>query len=214
MSTSKRRGNHEGSNPRQRPDGRWQVHIRYLDDHGLSKRTTVYGKTATDARDKADDVRSRLKAHLPARDRKATVEAFTLEWIDSALAASDRKATTKTMYAGMARKHIAGSRLGALPLDKLKPMHVEAWIVGLRGKGLSESTVRSAYTILRSVLDTAVRDDALGRNPAAAVARPKVTATEAAYLSPQQDPHAARSGDHDALRLGVRAAGEHRAQAW
>jgi integrase len=90
------------------------------------------------------------------------------------------------MYAGMARKHIVGSRLGALSLDKLKPMHVEAWIVGLRAKGLSESTVRSAYTILRSILDTAVRDDALGRNPAAAVARPKVTATEAAYLTPQQ----------------------------
>ncbi len=60
--------------------------------------------------------------------------------VAAALAASDRKATTKTMYAGMARKHIAGSRLGALPLDKLKPMHVEAWIVGLRAKGLSEST--------------------------------------------------------------------------
>jgi len=139
-STSKRRGNREGSNPVQRKDGRWQ----------------------------------------------ATVEAFTLEWIDSALAASDRKETTKVMYSGMARKHIVGSKLGALLLDKLRPMHVEAWIVGLRAKGLSDSTVRSAYTILRSVLDTAVGDAAIGSNPVAAVKRPKVTSKEAAYLSPSQ----------------------------
>lgn len=186
MSTSKRRGNREGSNPRQRSDGRWQVHIRYTDEAGLSKRTTVYGKTATEARDKADEVRSRLKAQLPARDRKDTVEAFTLEWIDAALAASDRKATTKAMYATVARKHVVGSKVGGLALDKLRPMHVEAWIVGLRAKGLSESTVRSAYTILRSVLDTAVRDGALARNPVAAVKRPKVTSKEAAFLTPAQ----------------------------
>jgi integrase len=65
-------------------------------------------------------------------------------------------------------------------------MHVEGWIVGLRGKQLSESTIRSAYTILRAVLDTAVRDGALARNPAAAVKRPKVTSKEAAYLTPEQ----------------------------
>ncbi len=77
MSTSKRRGNREGSNPVQRKDGRWQVHIRYTDDNGVGKRTTVYGKTATEARDKADEVRDRLRAHLPAKDRKVTVAAFT-----------------------------------------------------------------------------------------------------------------------------------------
>ncbi len=186
MNTSKRRGNREGSNPRQRSDGRWQVHVRYTAEDGLSKRTTVYGKTASEARDKAGEVRARLNAHLPARDVKATLDTFAVEWIGSALAASDRKPTTKAMYAGMTRKHIVGSRLGALPLDRLRPMHVEAWVVALRGKGLSESTVRSAYTILRAVLDTAVRDGALARNPAAAVKRPKVTARESAYLTPEQ----------------------------
>jgi len=58
--------------------------------------------------------------------------------------------------------------------------------VELQQRGLSESTIRSAYTILRAVLDTAVRDDALARNPAAAVTRPKVTRKEAAYLSTAQ----------------------------
>jgi integrase len=186
MSTSKRRGNHEGSNPLLRSDGRWQVHVRYTDQYGVNKRTTVYGKTAPDARDKASEVRARLTEGLPARDKRTTLETFTLDWIASALAASDRKGTTKTMYAGVARVHIVGSHIGGLALDKVRPMHVEGWIVGLRAKGLAESTVRSAYTILRAILDTAVRDGALARNPAAVVKRPRVTAKESSFLTPEQ----------------------------
>jgi integrase len=39
---------------------------------------------------------------------------------------------------------------------------------------------------LRAVLDTAVRDKAIAHNPAHAVRRPKVTANEAAYMTPEQ----------------------------
>ena len=51
---------------------------------------------------------------------------------------------------------------------------------------MSESKIRSAYTILRAVLDTAVRDDALAKNPAAAVPRPKVSRKQAAHLTTAQ----------------------------
>jgi integrase len=90
------------------------------------------------------------------------------------------------MYATMARQHISGSKIGAQPLDKLRPSHIEAWKVELEHRGLSESTIRSAYTSLRAVLDTAVRDRALAQNPALAVRRPRVPVTEAAYLTPDQ----------------------------
>lgn len=186
MSASKRRGNREGSNPRQRSDGRWMVEFRYTDDNGLSQRTTVYGATATEVRDKAEEVRDRLKADLPAQDRKVTVATFTTDWIASTLAASDRKATTKVLYTGLANKHIVDSKIGAMTLDKLKPSHVIAWRIELQKRGLAESTVRTTYTVLRAVLDSAVLDDALGKNPAAAVARPKVTRKEAAYLTSEQ----------------------------
>jgi hypothetical protein len=170
----------------QRTDGRWQVHIRHTDEEGRSRRCTVYGSTPKEARAKASAVRERLRANLPARDRKVTLGAFAAEWIDSTLAALDRKASTKAMYATMARQHISGSKIGAQPLDKLRPSHIEAWKVELEQRGLSESTIRSAYTILRAVLDTAVRDRALAQNPVHAVSRPKVTAREAAYLAPAQ----------------------------
>ena len=170
----------------QRGDGRWQVHIRHTDEDGRSRRYTVYGSTPKEARAKASAVRERLRANLPARDRKVTLGAFAAEWIDSTLAASDRKASTKAMYATMTRQHIIGSRIGGRPLDKLRPSHIEAWKVELEQRRLSESTIRSAYTVLRAVLDTAVRDRALAQNPAHAVRRPKVPVTEAAYLTPDQ----------------------------
>ena len=66
-------------------------------------RHTVYGNTAKEARDKAAEIRARLRANLPAKDRKITLGEFTAEWIDSSLEASDRKATTKNLYGTMAR---------------------------------------------------------------------------------------------------------------
>ncbi|MGR7026153.1 tyrosine-type recombinase/integrase [Geodermatophilus sp. URMC 62] len=79
--------------------------------------------------------------------------------------------------------------------DRVRPSHVEGWIVELRRKGLAESTVRSAYTILRAVLDTAVRDGALAANPAAAIRRPRVTAKEAPHLTPAQVAELLRAAD-------------------
>jgi integrase len=48
------------------------------------------------------------------------------------------------------------------------------------------TAVRTAYTVLRAVLDTAVRDKAIAQNQAQAVRRPRVTGKEAAYLTPDQ----------------------------
>ena len=159
-------GNSEGSNPVQRADGRWQVHIRHTDEDGSSRRHTVYGNSVKEARDKAAEVRARLRANLPAKDRRITLGEITAEWIDSSLEASDRKATTKTLYDTMARTHIIGAKIGTKPLDKLRPSHIDAWTVELKGRGLAESSIRTAYTVLRAVLDTAVRDKAIGQNQA------------------------------------------------
>ncbi|NEM08731.1 tyrosine-type recombinase/integrase [Geodermatophilus normandii] len=195
-SSAKRRGNSEGSTPRRRPDGRWQINLRVTDDYGQASRHTVYGDTPQEARDKAAEIRRRAAEGRPARDRKQTVAAFAEHWIDTSLQASDRKRTTMVMYAGVARTHIVGSSVGRLTLDKVRPSHVEGWVVELCRKGLADSTIRSAYTILRAVLDTAVRDGALASNPAAVLRRPKVLAKEAPHLTPAQVADLLHSADN------------------
>ncbi len=187
-SSAGRRGNHEGSKPVRRKDGRWQISIRYLDPAtGVPRRTSVTGRTQKEVRDRAKEIRQRLDKHQPAKDAKVTLEQFAEQWIAATLAASNRKQSTKNWYAGQIRTHIVGSVLGRTPLDRLRPSSVEAWLVGLRDKGLRDSSVRSLFTILSAVLDGAVRDKFIGVNPAAALSRPKVEdTTEATFLTADQ----------------------------
>lgn len=146
----------------------------------------MYGKSRKEVRDKLKVMRGRLDAGLNAVDARARLDNYAAAWITSTLAASDRKQTTKTLYAGLTNTHIIGSSVGGMTLDRIKPAHIDAWVVELRSKGKAASTVRQVYTVLRAVLDTAVRDGLIARNPAAAVKRPKVQQAEAEYLTPDQ----------------------------
>jgi hypothetical protein len=83
-STAGRRGNSEGAAPRKRPDGRWQINLRYLATDGTHKRATVYGKTQAEARAKAKMLRKRLELGQPVRDTKDTLGTFALDWIATA----------------------------------------------------------------------------------------------------------------------------------
>ena len=63
-----RRANGEGSKPRQRPDGRWVVEFRHVDDLGKLHRSYVYGRTQKEVVANAKDVRKRLDNDLPAKE--------------------------------------------------------------------------------------------------------------------------------------------------
>lgn len=180
-----RRGNLEGTIA-QRKDGRYAGAIGWTDELGRKKRQWVYGKTKKEVREKLKVVRARLEAGKPATDSSGTLGAYAAAWITSTLAASDRKPSTKTLYSGLTRTHVIERDIGDRKLGQIKPGHIDAWIAELRDAGKAESTVRQVYTVLRAILDTAVRDDLLGTNPAAAVKRPRVTVAEAAYLTPPQ----------------------------
>jgi len=127
----------------QRKDGRWQILIRHTDAYGVRKRVTVTGRTAKETRHKADEVRATLKKELPARHTRQLVDQYAETWIETTLANSDRKTSTKTMYAAVARHHIIGSQLGATPMHRVRPSTVRGWLATLRRKGLSDSTRRA-----------------------------------------------------------------------
>ncbi|OBI18363.1 hypothetical protein A5713_18050 [Mycobacterium sp. E2497] len=145
-------------------------------------------------------VRDRIQEGQPPKDSSITVAAWLAHWRATSLAASDRKPSTKELYANLSRKHLEPEPFGATRLDRLRPSHIEGLILAMRAKtkpskridaetapervrALSDSTIRQAYTILRAGLDGAVRDGLLGRNPAAAVRRPGVERGEALGLS-------------------------------
>jgi site-specific recombinase XerC len=134
-------------------------------------------------REKLNQARDRLNAGAPVRDATRSVGDWLAHWRVASLAVSDRKESTQALYANLSRGHLEPAPFGAIPLNKLKPSDVEALVLALRSKSLSDSTIRSTYTVLRACLDGAVRDGLIARNPAAAVKRPGVERQEAKHLN-------------------------------
>jgi integrase len=156
--------------------------ITYTDERGETRRYAAYGRTRAEVRDKLDTARGRLAAGAPVRDAARAVGDWLSHWRATTLAVSDRKESTRALYATMCSKHLEPPPFGAITLDRLRPSDIEALILALRAKGLSDSTVRQLYTILRAGLDGAVRDGLIARNPATVVTRPGVRRREAAHL--------------------------------
>jgi integrase len=201
----------------QRRDGRWCAAIVAADPAtGRRKRTVLYGKTRREALAKLKAATERADAGAPVRDAKRTVAAWLSRWRVSTLKASGRKDSTKALYAYLSERHLEAEPFGELTLDRLRPSDVEALLIVLRERGLSESTIRTAYTVLRSGLDAAVRDGLLARNPAAVIARPAVTRREARHLSPAEVAkllNAARSSRYHAVLVLLAATGLRRGEA-
>jgi hypothetical protein len=108
--------------------------ISYTADDGTTKRYVAYGRTRKDVRDKLDKARERLGAGAPVRDAKQTVGAWLAHWRATALAASDRKDSTKALYRNLSRCHLEPAPFGAIRLDKLKPSDIDALILAMRAK--------------------------------------------------------------------------------
>ena len=71
---------------------------------------------------------------------------------------------TRDLYDGLFRHHVE-PYLGRLPLDRLGPDAVRGWQARLRDEGRSASTMAKAYRLLRAILNTAVDDGRIARNP-------------------------------------------------
>lgn len=199
-----KRGNGEGNVYKRMRDGkvfRYEGKITYEDADGITRRHTVYARTAAECRDKMKKARQRVDDGAPVRDAATAVSSWLQQWRSTTLEASDRSRATKSLYANLSRKHLEAEPFGALRLDRLKPSDVEKLILDMRRKmkagpkdsdgnagapvrALSDSTIRSTYAVLRSALDGAVRDGLIAKNPATAVKRPGIARQEATHMEP------------------------------
>lgn len=179
-----RRSNGEGTFY-QRPNGRWEGRVQVTDPTtGKARRVTVSGRTKAEARAKLREVTNRVAAGQPPTDATATVGEWLAHWRDTALRASSRRPATKATYTASIDGHLVPAPFGDIRLDRLRAHHVEALIATLRDdRGLADSTVRSAYAVLKMALDGAVRDGLLAANPCELATRPKVAPREARYLT-------------------------------
>ena len=92
------------------------------------------------------------------------------------------KPKTLTGYESLLRTRVL-PRWGDVELTRLAHAEVVAWLAQMRSEGLSASRTRQAYHLMTSMLDDAVKDNRLSRNPAAGVSLPRLPKTERRYLT-------------------------------
>ncbi|WP_186811383.1 tyrosine-type recombinase/integrase [Cellulomonas persica] len=138
-------------------------------------------RTRREALEALRDMQRRRAGGKPLRDSTGTVAPWSQRWDPTSLAASERRETTKMIYRTLA-KTLIRPYLGGIRLDKLRPTDVETWLADLSAAGKSASTRRQALTILRAMLDTAVRDGVVATNVAATVTRPTLRRAEAKHF--------------------------------
>lgn len=90
---------------------------------------------------------------------RVTVGRYAAEWIAKR---SDLRPTTRAKYTGLLRLHIEPS-IGSVELSKLSPSAVRNWYHGLADS--KPTTADDSYRFLRAVMNTAVTDAVIGRNP-------------------------------------------------
>jgi integrase len=120
------------------------------------------------------------------------------EWADQWLASQGHlKPTTKARYDGIVNKQIK-PRWGNVKLGDVTHVDIVAWVNSLE---LAPATVRYVHRVFSLILDLAVRDERIVKNPATGVKMPKIAPTEKRYLTHEQVAALAdECGDH---RLAV-----------
>jgi integrase len=143
------------------PSGRFRA--RYLGPDGLLRSAPNTFLTRTDAERwlsvvEADLLRGRwidpVAGQVPVRD-------YAERWIDERPGLAPR---TVELYRSMLQCHIA-PELGDLTLADVTPARVRSWRKALLDAGLSGVTVAKAYRLLKAMLNTAVDDELIRRNP-------------------------------------------------
>ena len=179
--STNKRGNREGS-VFQRSDGRWCGQVSLSgDSRGDRRRKWVYGRTREEVRRKMlETQKTVLDGHEIPTERQ-TVADFVPEWLGNIQPTIKFK--TFETYESVLRNHVV-RHVGAVPLMRLNPTHVQRMYNQLLDEGLSASSVAKLHTVFHNMLGKAVRWGKLTRNVTELVDVPHTQHREKVMLSP------------------------------
>ena len=181
--TMTRRGPGEGS-IYQRKDGRWagSVHIGY--EGGRRIRKHVLGTAAPRSKTSSPRLQQLQAEDRPIPDLRTKLGPYLRSWLDEVAKPTIRYSTYKS-YDEIVRKHLIPD-LGRIPLAKLSPADVQAFLNAKSASGLSPRRVQYCHAVLRRALGRAERWGIVTRNVAKLVDPPRVPRHEISPLTPEQ----------------------------
>jgi integrase len=174
-------------NVARRPDGKWRAryrdgagkeHAKHFDRKSDAERWLAAAQVALNRGEWVDPSLSRV-----------TVEEWAKIWLDGL---SHLKPTTRTRYTSILGAHVL-PRWGKTPLARVAHGDVVVWVGELSRSGLAASSVRQTHRVFALILDLAVRDGRLPRNPASGVKLPRPAKANKRYLTHEEVARLARA---------------------
>ena len=188
----RKRKNGEGT-VRLRKDGRWEGRIVIgYDENGLPKTKNVLAKTKGECIEKSKALKSTITPDTPIKLKADMPFGEWLDhWYETYCKPNARPATQRT-YEGYIRLYLH-PRLGSIPLNKVTTsdiqqmctwMMTEARVDQKNGdSGLSDSQVINCYSLCDRVLEKAMAEKLIVRNPAKGCKLPPNRPNEMKVLS-------------------------------
>ncbi len=165
---------------RRRKDGRWEARITLAD----GRRRSYFGKTRAEVAQKLREALSKRDSGLPLPFERETLGAFLDAWLRDVAAPRLRPRTFES-YRAIVQQHLKPA-LGRLPLARLTPHRVQAYMNEQLSSGLLPRTVQYHHAVLRAALATAERWGKVSRNVARLVSPPAVRRPEVQPLTADQ----------------------------
>ena len=151
-----------------RPDGTYRP--RYRDENG--KEHARHFKRKVDAQRWLNSVTAALETgnYVDPRAGRIKVGEWAEKWFEGQ---AQLKPTTRSRYRSVLDMHVL-PHWSASQLVAVSHADVQAWVAQQHADGAAPATVRKHFRVLSLVLDLAVRDGRLPRNPCQKVNLPRV----------------------------------------
>ena len=189
MSKQTRSANGSGT-IRKRADGRWEgIYSAGYDQHtGKLIRKSIYGKNQKEVRQKLSKVTTEIDEGLYLEPAKMTLSDWMDLWYKEYT--FDKKYSTLKGYKAQINKHIRPG-IGKYNLSQLNPMILQRFFNHLsepdeKGKVLSPKSIKNIYIILSGILEQAVENEMISKNPCKKVKLPKVYNKQITPLTDKQ----------------------------
>lgn len=174
----RRRGNQEGSiYPRE--DGRWRAQIT-LDGRRLS----FSAKTRRECQEWLKQIKKQIEAGLSYTGAHMRLDQYLGLWLTTVR--ENRRDKTFIQYRGLVKNYIL-PEFGSTRLRDLQPIRIEKYLNSKKEAGVGDRTCQLIYSTLHTALAAAVKKGLIGRNPMAAVDKPRVrNPKKKVVLSPEE----------------------------
>jgi integrase len=175
---ARRRANNEGSIFYRTSRRDWVAQVSLN-----GKRLTKYAKTQRECRDWVKEMLTKIGNGLTFSGTQITLEKFVARWLNGKQLS--RRPRTVLQYQQLSELHIL-PMIGKMRLTDIQPAHLTKLYLSKKQEGRGARTVQLIHVVMHAVLQQAVKEGILGRNPADSVERPKVEETERHILTEEQ----------------------------